>query len=522
MELLKRNIHMNRQKNRAVIQITLDDDFNVSDSKPDIDKIIREDSDIRLEETVRVQDGIMVNGNFRFNILYLSESEGKLVHNMTGNIPFEETIHMENVEDNDTVKIKWEVEDLTASLINSRKLNIKAIITLTAIVEELYDEETATGVDGEGVETDTKSLNITQIAINKKDTWRLKEDITIAANKPNIYELLWDSAAIRNVDVRLLDDKINLKGEVVLFVLYTGEEDESPIQYIENVLPFNTMIDCNGCREEMISSIGLKLLQKELEVKPDYDGEERVISVDIVIELDIKAYEEEEIQILKDVYSVSKELVPVMDDAHYENLLIKNLSRCRLSDRVKLKNVQDRILQICYSEGVVTIDEARVVENGIETEGVVSMQFLYIAGDDKRPLNSMKAVIPFQHTIEVKGIDENCSYEITPTLEEINTMMLDSEEIEVKTAISMDVIVFRNVKEPIIIDVKEEELDEEKLQEMPGIVGYIVKEEDSLWKIAKRFYTTMDMIREMNDMEEDAEIKAGDRLLIIKKVDEIA
>ncbi len=62
------------------------------------------------------------------------------------------------------------------------------------------------------------------------------------------------------------------------------------------------------------------------------------------------------------------------------------------------------------------------------------------------------------------------------------------------------------------------ELDLEKLQSMPGIVGYVVKKDDSLWNIAKKYYTSVDTIMEINDLEND-DIKEGDRLIIMKKVD---
>ena len=36
VELLKRNIHMDRVRAEAVTQITLEDDVNVSENKPDV------------------------------------------------------------------------------------------------------------------------------------------------------------------------------------------------------------------------------------------------------------------------------------------------------------------------------------------------------------------------------------------------------------------------------------------------------------------------------------------------------
>ena len=40
MDLAKKYVHMNREKGKAVTQVTLDDDFNVPDMKPDLIRII--------------------------------------------------------------------------------------------------------------------------------------------------------------------------------------------------------------------------------------------------------------------------------------------------------------------------------------------------------------------------------------------------------------------------------------------------------------------------------------------------
>ena len=63
-------------------------------------------------------------------------------------------------------------------------------------------------------------------------------------------------------------------------------------------------------------------------------------------------------------------------------------------------------------------------------------------------------------------------------------------------------------------DIEEKELDLKKLQERPGIVCYVVQPEDTLWDIAKKYYTTSEHIRNMNHLTE--EIRAGQKLLIVK------
>ena len=64
------------------------------------------------------------------------------------------------------------------------------------------------------------------------------------------------------------------------------------------------------------------------------------------------------------------------------------------------------------------------------------------------------------------------------------------------------------------MEIKPVNLDDK--MKLPGITCYIVKPGDTLWSIAKRFYTTVDRIREINKHESDM-IYSGDKLVILKE-----
>ena len=51
MELMKKNIHMNRQKGNAVSQITLDDDFIVPDTMDDVSQVLLDNGEIQIESS---------------------------------------------------------------------------------------------------------------------------------------------------------------------------------------------------------------------------------------------------------------------------------------------------------------------------------------------------------------------------------------------------------------------------------------------------------------------------------------
>ncbi len=519
MELIKKNIHMNKLKCKSTLQLTLDDDFNVPDIKPDIDEIITEQGTIRITDMKAMNGKLMVKGALQFNVLYLCAEDQRPIHNISGEIPFDEVINMEMTCADDDPVIKWDLEDLSTGLINSRKLSVKSIVRLNVAVEELYDEETAVMVEGpEDVQYINKKVEITDVCINKKDTYRIKDELLLPTNKGNVSSILFSDVKLNNVEVRLLEDKFTIKGELPVFVLYTTEDEENPVEYFETEIPFSGTIDCNGCNEDMIEDITFRILNKNLDIKSDADGEERVLDIEIILEMIIKVYETEEPEIICDVYSPSKEITPVIRDAIYENLVVKNNSKYRIADRIKVPENQPRILQICHASGNIKIDEIFAEQSELQAEGVIEVGILYISEDDRRPMSSLKGIVPFSQTIEVKGMKSDSTYEIKPNIDSLSVMMLDSDEIEVKASINLNTIVFDKVVEPIITDVEVTDLDLEKLQAMPGLIGYVVKPGDSLWKIAKRYYTTVDSIMNINNMEDDR-IREGDKLIIMKKVD---
>ena len=60
----------------------------------------------------------------------------------------------------------------------------------------------------------------------------------------------------------------------------------------------------------------------------------------------------------------------------------------------------------------------------------------------------------------------------------------------------------------------DKELDLKKIQDSPGIICYVVQPEDTLWDIAKKYYTTPEYLKKLNQLKE--EIRPGEKLLLVK------
>ena len=514
MELIRRNIHMDRIRAEAVTQFTLEDDVNIPENKPDVSTLNLEKGELVIDEIRPGTDSVTVRGQLCYVVLYHTMEDGANLVVLDGKLPFEEKINIQGVMPTDTVVVEGELEDLTMGTINSRKLNVQCLVTMTARVEELYDEEAPIAIHGEEkAEYRQMPINLAQIAICKNDIYRLKEEVALPSNYPNIFQILWSNISLGDVEFKAMEEKLSISGDVHLFVLYEGEGEEHPIRSFETTLPFSGALECHGCREGMLPDIRCRLGQQELTVRPDFDGEERSIGLELVMDISIRIYEEEKVDIISDIYGVSSEINTVTHRANLRRLLARVTGKTKVTDRIHVTD--GSVLQLLHSEGSVILEQQSTVENGILLQGSMTIKVLYITGEDDSPYGCTQAQIPYHYTLEVPDIAPEDLGKVHAEVEQLQVTMLDGEEMDVKAVLCFSTVVFKNIPVDMISQVTVSELDSSKMSNLPGMVVYVVKPGDNLWNIGKKYYVPVETLRELNSLESD-ELMPGQKLLIVK------
>ena len=125
-------------------------------------------------------------------------------------------------------------------------------------------------------------------------------------------------------------------------------------------------------------------------------------------------------------------------------------------------------------------------------------------------------MVPFSYLLEAEGMNEKTQYDISNNIEQLSISMAGSGEIEVKAVLAFCSFIRQPVQTEVIDNITMEPYQTEELERRPGIVGYIVKEGDELWTLAKRYCTTIDGICAVNGLTED-QVKPGDKILIFKE-----
>lgn len=288
MEFNKKDFYGIASKDRKRVQITIDQDCNVPDTKPDVEKMIQTKGIVQVQETEMMVDRIRMKGELKFQGLYGTSDPRTFLESLEYSLPFEEYIHIDGVIPADYVKVRYTIDDINTVLINSRKLSIRVLLTFILQVNEEMKEEAIVDIYDEDVSTLKKEIQVTDLIVNKKDIARLKEELVLPANKANLYEILWSQIDMENLQGKIGDHVIEIQGTMHVFLLYLGEDDQMPVQYARWEVPVATEMECYECAPGMVGRIGLTLGSQQLEVRPDADGEERVISVDATLDCDIK------------------------------------------------------------------------------------------------------------------------------------------------------------------------------------------------------------------------------------------
>lgn len=535
MRLEKKNIHMNKIVKSETVIFFVSREERIMDADNEIENIINQKEIVTTDGVVTRENQITVNGTINYNILYYPKNS-EMVCGEEMEINFEENIKLMGINSEDNANVTMEVLSSSIKPVDGKNYIYKIQLKAYIIVEKIEDLDIATAIDtdsqGENYENNfakensgknnvedimTKKRNIDSLAIiaDKTDTFRVSEQIEVPHGKPPIGTIVWSDIRIKNQNIKTMEGSIIINGQLSVFIIYIPEMENMPEQWLEQTIDFNGQLEMSEATEDVVSYIELWLNNVNVQPEINQDNEMRNLSVSALLKLNAKLYKETSIKVIEDVYKPGANLVPVMESKTYQKLLVKNASRTKEVVKMKIDKTKGQLLQICNSQAEIKIENILVRDNSLKAIGKIKTCIIYISSDDRHPICCQCRESNFEHGIDAEGIEGNDEYFLNWKVEQVNANMLNADEVEIKAVIALEAIVFKKVEQNFVTEINQEPVDMEALNSAPVLKGYIVQKGDTLWKLAKENYTTIEKIMTVNNLENET-IKKGDRLLIIK------
>lgn len=149
MELVKTQVQMEKKKGVVLAQAAFDEAYHLPDYLPDLFSVVLTSQEVRLDEVKSGAGHVLVRGAICFRVLYRTDQNEWKISSMDGEIPFQETLAMDQMNEFDTVRVEPFLEDLTVRINHSRKLNVRALLELEAAVSQRYDAELPVALEAE-------------------------------------------------------------------------------------------------------------------------------------------------------------------------------------------------------------------------------------------------------------------------------------------------------------------------------------------------------------------------------------
>ncbi len=518
LELTRETVMINHVIGEDSAQTVIENDIIVPDVKPDISRILLLDGDAYVNSAEAAQDKIIVNGTIQYKILYVPDGESREVKGINTSSSFTYALDVENAVPEAKCRAKCDIEHIEFNMQNERKINVRTIMKISGKVMEETEQSAVSNIEAvEDVQIlrDSASVNC-YLGDNTVDC-TIKETLEVPAGKPSIRELLRTDAKIVSKEYKKDDNRAVAKGELNISALYTADDEEGSIQTMEFSLPFMEYIELASITDNADCEVDYRIANIQLDPVEDDDGELRVLNAEAVINLYASAYEKRNIEMVSDAYSPSVRLNIEKEPFKTEDVVTRSKTQVVLKDTITISDESPEIAEVFNVLCRPVLSEYEISGDKLIIEGVVNNNVLYLSNDGERPVFCQEQEIPFRQTVDIKGIEPDMKCDVNLDIEHCSYSMVSATEVEVRLIIGVDVKVVRQVVFPLTVRVTDLPLDGKRLEQQPSIVVYYSKPGDTLWKIAKKYYTTVDYIQRINNITDQDLNTPGLQILIPKK-----
>lgn len=517
LELVRDMLSFEQVVGEGQSQALVNRDIIVPDIKPDIAKILSVEGKVNITSKDVEQDRIAVEGDVNLQILYAASGEAHPIYSMNQSASFSHYVPIDGAAPKMESEVKCGIEHIDFNRLNGRKLNMQCVLNLKGKVTDRIAVDAVK--DAVGI-TDIQLLkdSVSADELIGDDTVQtvVRGTITIPEGAPEAEELLKYSAILHGKDARVEDGKVVVTGNVFVPVLYSSKEENPDIYKVDNDIEFSHTMEIPGAAPNMTCCTDYRIEDIYAELKENENEENRLIEIEAVVGVKVKVMEKNEFPVLIDVYAPSARIDCDKKNITMDLFYARDTAQTAIKEMLSLPQDMDEMEKVYDMACRSTVTEYKIMDDKVVIEGIVGCDIIYLARGEERSVNSFSEEIPFRASLVIPGCKAGMKPEVDVDIESMDHIMLTKNQVEVKVVLNCYVSLYDKIKKDFIV--KMEEIKGEVPIHKASITIYVVQPGDSLWMIAKRYFTTVDDIMKVNELPDMDKLEPGMKLIIPKKV----
>ncbi len=489
--------HIIAQKTETVI---VEGDSIIPDIKPDILNAISTSGTVCIYKKEINEGKVRLDGCIDTYVMYLADDENNSIRGVNVNLDFTQVIDVPNAMPEMNLDTEVKLKNIECKVINGRKIGIKAFLEINIKVTTNEDIDIINNVNLKGIQMLNKNLNINSL-IGRGSTKVYAKDTLVIDNIDNLAEIMKADLHISNKDVKISYNKILAKADLNVRLLYLT--DDNRMNTVESVIPVMGFIDMPDVTEENVCNTKYEI--KNVVIKPN-NAEDHSVYVEVEIEIYCEVYRNQEINIIQDLYSPTMNIMFTQKQIKIMQRKENVQSTCNIREKQTIPELAgNKIYDVTTN---VDITKQTVLNDRILYEGEVTLNYIF---NSSNGVDTKKIVVPFNFNVDFPGVNQNSNIETNIEMGAQDFVITSDDSIDVKIDIIFNVTMAKSAEINIIDDIKEEE---NRSACTCSLVIYYVKDGDTLWKIAKKFGSTVEEIARINGIENVDKLNVGQQLFI--------
>lgn len=487
----------------------VEDNVIIPDVKPDILSIISSSSNLYVCKKEINNGKIKIDGGVELDTIYISDEQESKTRALHNSIDFTRNLDVENkIAEGDLFSCKLCTKSIEPKILNGRKINIQVTIEYEITIYSNSETQFIKSLgDSNQYQKISESLNICSFKNCGETMCSAKEKYTVPDGLSDIMQY---NISIRNKEEKVSYNKVLSKADCFVNILYMAVDEQ--LKSAELQIPITGFIDMPGVSDNELIKSEYEI--RNIEIKPD-NTDNNAISIDIDFLVNCMTFENRSIDLIQDLYSPEEEI-----SLHQETVILEQNRRkiCDsfdASQNIMVPDAQDN--QVYVGNVSVNNVSKKREKSSILFEGSALVDLIYKSSSTGR-VEQKSESIDFSRTLNVDGLKEETIIDsnIEAYFKESRAVSVFDGTYEISTNVNLVIDLYEKISANLINDIKIEE--NVPIRSLSSLIIYFAKDGDTLWKIAKRFRTTIDEIAEINNMGDIEKLESGTQLFIPRHV----
>lgn len=512
LNLIKDYIEYEQSIAQNDAKVFIKEEYVIPDTLPDVNNILMLDVKPMITNKEVGVDKVNIEGQLQYTILYMAKDGGATeAHSVTYNGHISEGIDMVGAQPNMYCDIELDIEYMDCIIVNERKIAIQGFVLCKCNGYNINSFEIVKDVhECKDIQFLKSPMTVDKVMEPIETELVGKTEMKIDMDKNECLKIVKYNVIIGKKDVRVYDGGLKIEAMANVAILYKGKNGRELFCISENVQLYKE-VTVDKLKPNMEYFTDFQVHSFDYDIRQDDMGENRIIDVEFLVKAITRVMYKEEVEVIEDCYCPSKMLkmdtkensINVIQGHGYAETLVKG--------DIEAKDEELKPAKVIMTTGNAIITDKVIKNDKIEIEGLLKVYVLYGTEDEEKYLINLGDDIPFSCKVDIAGVKPDMQVSANVCLEMIDGN-LEAGNISIRGIVKVHCKAYYTTKNKFVINMSmsEEELPEKKA----SVIIYVVQAGDTLWSIAKKYFSTVKELCEINDIEDEDEVKPAMKLIV--------